>query len=94
MTSVVNSFIFIAETKEVRDEMQNPYWMDDKHWTRGKVDFLDNEEKVFWVELIEKYLKPVVETDEQKVRLFVIQSEGTKPCTDFLMFCRKKLLQT
>ncbi|KAK2724897.1 hypothetical protein QYM36_001381, partial [Artemia franciscana] len=49
----------ISTQKEQRDDLINPYWIEDKGLKRGPVDYLDGPEVQFWVDLIEKYLYPI-----------------------------------
>ncbi|KAK7080071.1 chitin synthase I [Halocaridina rubra] len=48
-----------SEPKEERDDLVNPYWMEDKDLKRGEVDYLPNAEVQFFKDLIEKYLFPI-----------------------------------
>lgn len=54
--------------KEERDDMVNPYWMEDeKAIRRGEIDYLPIKEVQFFKDLIEKYLKPLDSNKETKV---------------------------
>ena len=48
-----------------RDDLVNPYWIEDRDLRNGPVDFLPGVEVQFWKELIEKYLEPLLK-DVQK----------------------------
>jgi hypothetical protein len=52
-------------TRDKRDDLINPYWIEDKDLRRGEVDYLSGTELTFWKDLIEKYLKPI-DADKQK----------------------------
>ncbi|XP_047473988.1 chitin synthase chs-2-like isoform X2 [Penaeus chinensis] len=53
--------------KEERDDLVNPYWMEDKSLKRGEVDYMPGVEVQFWKDLIEKYLHPLTKNSaEQK----------------------------
>ncbi|ODM95932.1 Chitin synthase 6 [Orchesella cincta] len=54
-----------SETREKRDDLINPYWIEDRDLKRGEVDYLSGHELSFWKDLIEKYLKPI-DADKQK----------------------------
>ncbi len=56
-----------AEPKTERDELINPYWIEDKDLKRGEVDYLSGPEIQFWKDLIDKYLYPIDENKEQQV---------------------------
>ncbi|KAK7086233.1 chitin synthase I [Halocaridina rubra] len=45
--------------KEERDDLINPYWMEDKALKRGEVDYMPGAEVQFFKDLIEKYLYPL-----------------------------------
>ena len=53
--------------KEERDNLVNPYWLEDKTLTRGAVDFLTGSEIQFWKDMIEKYLYPIDEDKAEQV---------------------------
>lgn len=46
----------------------NPYWIEDKALKKGEVDFLPQAEIKFWQELLEKYLYPIDEDKNEKVK--------------------------
>ena len=52
-----------------RDDLLNPFWMEDKKLGRGIVDFLSDQEEHFWNDLIEKYLFPIEANKIDKVRI-------------------------
>lgn len=54
-----------TEPKEERDDLVDPYWLEDKELGRGEVDYLSGVEIQFWKDLIEKYLHPL-DADKQK----------------------------
>ena len=45
--------------KEERDDLINPFWVEDRDLGRGEVDHLSGVEITFWSDLIEKYLYPI-----------------------------------
>ena len=49
----------------------NPYWIEDKALKKGEVDFLPQAEIKFWQELLEKYLYPIDEDKDEKVKQVV-----------------------
>lgn len=55
----------ITEPREERDDLINPFWIEDKDIGRGEVDYLSGVEIQFWKDLIEKYLHPL-DADKQK----------------------------
>ena len=46
------------ETKIIRNDLVNPYWIDDPYLKNGTVEYLPRGEENFWKELIEELLKP------------------------------------
>lgn len=56
-----------SEPKHDRDDLINPYWIEDKALKKGEVDFLSQAETKFWQELLEKYLYPIDEDKDEKV---------------------------
>ena len=56
---------------EKRDDLINPYWIEEKILGKGEVDFLSTTELKFWHDLIEKYLVPIPENKDKQAR-FVI----------------------
>ena len=56
--------------REPRDDLINPYWIEDKMLCRGEVDYLGGLEIQFWKDLIEKYLHPL-DADKQKQASFL-----------------------
>lgn len=53
-----------------RDDLVNPYWIEDPDLRKGEVEFLGSNEIIFWKDLLEKYLYPIDENKEEKVRTF------------------------
>ncbi|KOB67596.1 Chitin synthase 2 [Operophtera brumata] len=49
-----------------RDDLVNPYWIEDPNLQKGEVDFLTTAEIEFWKDLIDAYLRPI---DEDKAEL-------------------------
>jgi chitin synthase len=58
-----------TEPKEERDDLINPYWIEDRDLGRGEVDHLSGVEIQFWKDLIDKYLSPI---DADKKREAVV----------------------
>eukprot|EP00095_Tigriopus_kingsejongensis_P011454 maker-scaffold271_size230452-snap-gene-0.8 protein:Tk11454 transcript:maker-scaffold271_size230452-snap-gene-0.8-mRNA-1 annotation:"isoform b" len=60
----------IVEPKdEMRDEMRNPYWIEQEYLKDSKKQFLDNDEIQFWNEMIDKYLKPLENNPEKAAQV-------------------------
>lgn len=53
-----------------------PDWLCDKDLKNSHTETLSVKEDEFWADLIEKYLKPIDKTEEEKVKL-------TQHCTHF-----------
>lgn len=51
-----------------RDELINPYWIEDPDVGKGEVEYLSSTELQFWKDLLAKYLYPLDENKEEKVR--------------------------
>ena len=47
-----------AVPQNQRDDLVNPFWIDDRDLKNGPIDFLPGSEQQFWKDLIEKYLEP------------------------------------
>nr|NP_001296068.1 uncharacterized LOC105380296 [Plutella xylostella]API61825.1 chitin synthase 1 [Plutella xylostella]API61826.1 chitin synthase 1 [Plutella xylostella]BAF47974.1 chitin synthase 1 [Plutella xylostella] len=55
--------------REQRDELINPYWIEDPELKKGEVDFLSQSEIHFWKDLIDKYLYPIDANKEEQARI-------------------------
>lgn len=53
--------------KNKRDDLVNPYWIEDPDVGKGEVEYLSSNEMLFWKDLLEKYLFPLDENKEEKV---------------------------
>ncbi len=51
--------------KEQRDDLVNPFWMEERNFGKGEREYLSEVEIRFWKELIDKYLHPI-DADKQK----------------------------
>ncbi|KAJ8958903.1 hypothetical protein NQ318_019671 [Aromia moschata] len=52
-----------------RDDLVNPYWIEDADVGKGEVEFLSSNELQFWKDLLDKYLFPIDENKEEKARI-------------------------
>merc|ERR1719481_2273421 len=71
-----------TEPKEERDDLINPFWIEDRDLGRGEVDYLSGPEVQFWKDLIEKYLFPI---DADKAKQALIAA-GLKELRDKSVF--------
>nr|XP_045601820.1 chitin synthase chs-2-like isoform X7 [Procambarus clarkii] len=55
--------------KEERDDLVNPYWMEDKALKRGEVDYMPGAEVQFFKDLIEKYLHPLIKNPTEQKKM-------------------------
>lgn len=55
-----------------RDDLINPYWIEDPDLRKGEVEYLSSNEIQFWKDLLDKYLYPIDENKEEKVYFRVI----------------------
>ncbi|XP_063358384.1 chitin synthase chs-2 isoform X2 [Cydia amplana] len=55
--------------REQRDDLINPYWIEDQELKKGEVDFLSQGELQFWKDLIDKYLYPIDANKEEQARI-------------------------
>ncbi|XP_039764506.1 chitin synthase chs-2 [Pararge aegeria] len=55
--------------REKRDELINPYWIEDTDLKKGEVDFMNQSELSFWKDLIDKYLYPIDANKEAEARI-------------------------
>nr|AGW99338.1 chitin synthase 1 [Panonychus citri] len=58
----------IAEADE-RDDLTNPYWIEDKDLRDGETKYLADIEVAFWKEMITKYLYPIDQDREHQARI-------------------------
>lgn len=61
-----NEYQEVAEKKVVRDDLKNPYWMEEKVFKNCPVLFLSDHETEFWEGLISKYLYPLDSNPEKE----------------------------
>jgi len=71
-----------TEPKEERDDLINPFWIEDRDLGRGEVDYLSGPEIQFWKDLIDKYLHPI---DSDKAKQAKIEA-GLKELRDMAVF--------
>nr|XP_045601815.1 chitin synthase chs-2-like isoform X3 [Procambarus clarkii] len=72
--------------KEERDDLVNPYWMEDKALKRGEVDYMPGAEVQFFKDLIEKYLHPLIKNPtEQKQAEIELEELRNKSFFGFFM---------
>ncbi|XP_050718353.1 chitin synthase chs-2-like isoform X1 [Eriocheir sinensis] len=55
--------------KEERDDLVNPYWIEDKALKRGEVDYMPGAEVQFFKDLIEKYLHPLIKNPQEQRKM-------------------------
>ncbi|XP_063838675.1 chitin synthase chs-2-like [Ostrinia nubilalis] len=55
--------------REERDDLINPFWIEDPNLQKGEVDFLTTAETEFWKDLIDTYLRPIDENKEELARI-------------------------
>ncbi|KAL0894833.1 hypothetical protein ABMA27_013353 [Loxostege sticticalis] len=55
--------------REERDDLINPFWIEDPNLQKGEVDFLTTAETEFWKDLIDTYLRPIDENKEELNRI-------------------------
>lgn len=70
------------KVKIVRDDLKNPYWIEDPAFADCPVVFLSDHETTFWKELIAKYLYPIDKNADKEARI----SAGLKDLRDKVMF--------
>jgi len=71
-----------SEPQEERDDLINPFWIEDRDLGRGEVDYLSGVEVTFWKDLIEKYLHPL---DADKAKQAAI-TKGLRELRDSVCF--------
>ncbi|CAG0901858.1 unnamed protein product, partial [Darwinula stevensoni] len=66
----------VTETESVRivpkvdrDDLINPFWVEDPALKRGEMEYLPGSELAFWKDLIEKYLFPMELSKERKAEI-------------------------
>ncbi|CAF4758377.1 unnamed protein product [Pieris macdunnoughi] len=55
--------------REERDDLINPYWIEDPNLQKGEVDFLTTAETEFWKDLVDAYLRPIDENKAEQDRI-------------------------
>lgn len=65
-----------------RDEMINPYWIEQDCFDTSRRKFLSQEEIQFWNEVIEKYLKPLDKNPEKEEQI----AQGLKELRNQVVF--------
>jgi len=71
-----------SEPKVCRNDLENPYWIDDEGLKNGPVDYLSTSEINFWKDMIEKYLKPLEMTKKEKDS----EAQSLKDYRDVMIF--------
>lgn len=56
-----------SEGKQKRDDLVDPYWIEDRDLKRGEVDFISTTEMQFWRDLLAKYLYPIDDDKNERV---------------------------
>ena len=59
----------LKDLEPKRDDMVNPYWIEDKDLLNGEVCQLPEKEVEFWNDLIKKYLHPLDEDKAQQAKI-------------------------
>ena len=59
---------FSLEPKTERDDLINPLWIEDKDLKKGEMNYISTNETQFWKDLLDKYLYPIDEDKDEKVR--------------------------
>ncbi|XP_046403163.1 chitin synthase chs-2 isoform X1 [Ischnura elegans] len=59
----------LSEPKHERDDLVNPYWIEDPELKKGAIDYLSSTEIQFWKDLLEKYLYPIDANKEEQARI-------------------------
>ncbi|XP_046404364.1 chitin synthase chs-2-like [Ischnura elegans] len=55
--------------KMERDDLVNPFWIEEPGLKNGEVDHIPTEEEHFWKDVIDKYLTPIAETEKEKEKV-------------------------
>lgn len=66
--------------KEERDDLVNPYWIEDKALKRGEVDYMPGAEVQFFKDLIEKYLYPLLKNPQEQVLVSFLSHRAYLVC--------------
>lgn len=77
LTRLISNQRFISGSEnidedELRDDLFNPYWIEDKDLRKSKFEVLNSQEITFWRQLIKNYLRPLVEDKNKQARLIEI----------------------
>lgn len=57
------------QDKIVRDDLKNPFWIEDKDLMDGEVQYLSEDETSFWKEMIAKYLYPLDSNKDHQAKV-------------------------
>ncbi|KAE8752755.1 chitin synthase isoform B, partial [Frankliniella occidentalis] len=58
-----------TEGKQRRDDLVDPFWIEDRDLKRGEVDFISTTEMQFWKDLLAKYLYPIDDDKNERARI-------------------------
>lgn len=58
-----------TEGKQKRDDLVDPFWIEDRDLKRGEVDFISTTEMQFWRDLLAKYLYPIDDDKNERARI-------------------------
>ena len=84
----IQTFTIIILCQE-RDDLINPFWIEDRDLGRGEVDYLSGAEIQFWKDLIEKYLHPIDADKTKQVGTYFSISTIKKNMIFCLLYCTK-----
>ena len=73
-----------TEQREERDDLINPFWIEDRDLGRGEVDHMSGVEISFWKDLIDKYLYPI-DADKRR-EVSITEADFNCNVTQFLIF--------
>lgn len=74
------------EPKQERDDLINPYWIEDRDLKKGEVDFIGSAECQFWKDMLDKYLYPIDENEDEKVSFYLSLFTPSKILLCFYLF--------
>ncbi|XP_034230764.1 chitin synthase chs-2 isoform X3 [Thrips palmi] len=58
-----------TEGRQKRDDLVDPFWIEDRDLKRGEVDFISMTEMQFWKDLLAKYLYPIDDDKNERARI-------------------------
>ena len=78
--------MFREDPQRLRDDLVNPFWVEDRDLGAGGIGAMPKEEMDFWTNLIDTYLRPLKQSAEEKTKMeFELKNLRNKVCLFFFL---------